>query len=409
VSRVSSTERAAAAAVAAVAFLLAWWGLHHGWYERDQIVDLPVYERYGAAMEAGRTPYADFELEYPPLALPVFALPSLLSDDSAGYRVWFETLMAACGVAAVLGAALVLRAVGAGRARTWAALVAVAVSPLLLGSVILSRFDLWPAALTVLALAALAARRLRLGAVVLGLAIAAKLWPAVLLPLAILLARRRSAREAAVAGSLCAAAVALAYLPFVLADPGGVLESLDRQLSRPLQIESLGAGVLLALHPLGPALAVESSHGSQNLAGTGTDLLAAVLSLAQAAALVWVWASFARGPATPERLVRHAVAAVTAFVAFGKVLSPQFLIWLLPLVPLVRSRTAAALLAAACVLTQLWFPYRYWDLALRLDGFVSALVLLRGLALVALLAVLLRDTEPVPARSPSPAPSPGRT
>ena len=51
-----------------------------------------------------------------------------------------------------------------------------------------------------------------------------------------------------------------------------------------------------------------------------------------------------------------------AFVALGKVLSPQFLIWLVPLVPLVRGRrglAAAAMLGAAMLLTQAWFPDRY--------------------------------------------------
>ncbi len=52
---------------------------------------------------------------------------------------------------------------------------------------------------------------------------------------------------------------------------------------------------------------------------------------------------------------------MTAFVAFGKVLSPQFLIWLIPLVPLVVCSAAVGALAAALVLTHLWFPDRYWS------------------------------------------------
>jgi len=82
---------------------------------------------------------------------------------------------------------------------------------------------------------------------------------------------------------------------------------------------------------------------------------------------------------------------VAAFIAFGKVLSPQFLIWLLPLVPLVRGRrglTASAVLALALVLTQLWFPYRYWRLALQQDAIASWLVFARDLVLVALVFVL---------------------
>jgi hypothetical protein len=48
------------------------------------------------------------------------------------------------------------------------------------------------------------------------------------------------------------------------------------------------------------------------------------------------------------------------------------------------------LLGAALVLTQLWFPSRYWDLARDLDAFPSTLVLLRDLSLVAVLVVLVR-------------------
>ena len=82
---------------------------------------------------------------------------------------------------------------------------------------------------------------------------------------------------------------------------------------------------------------------------------------------------------------------MAAFIAFGKVLSPQFLIWLLPLVPLVRGRrglAASAVFAVALVLTQLWFPYRYWRLALQQDAIASWLVFARDLVLLLLVAVL---------------------
>jgi len=78
-------------------------------------------------------------------------------------------------------------------------------------------------------------------------------------------------------------------------------------------------------------------------------------------------------------------------VAFGKVLSPQFPIWLIPIVPLVRGRRgllACALLAVALLLTQTWFPFRYFRLALDFEPGLSWLLLARDLALVALVAVL---------------------
>jgi hypothetical protein len=394
----------AAALAAAAVFLVSWALLHRGFYAEEEIVDIPVYETYGNAIERGNVPYRDFQLEYPPGALPVFALPSLLSErrDRAAFRRAFERVMAVCGVAAVLLAALLLAGLGASRARVVAALGAIAVFPLLLGNVVLTRFDLWPVALVLAALAALAWRRDRLGFGLLGGAVAAKLFPVVLVPLALSLVwRRRGRREALLCLGVFGAVVALAFLPFLALAPDGVAYAFGRQLGRPLQIESLGSASLLAAHHLlGLDLEMRSGHGSQNLAGTLPALLAFALSLAQLGVLAWIWL---RRPTTAEALVRWSAAALVAFVALGKVLSPQFLIWLAPLVPLVAGRRgvqAATLLALALVLTQLWFPYRYWDLALGFDGVASALVLARDLVLVALLVVLVRDRGRAPARSP---------
>jgi hypothetical protein len=85
------------------------------------------------------------------------------------------------------------------------------------------------------------------------------------------------------------------------------------------------------------------------------------------------------------------------------VLSPQFLIWLIPLVPLVGGRrglAASGLLAAALVLTQLWFPFRYWELALEFEPAASVLVLARDLVLVALTLTVAARVRPGRARSP---------
>ena len=384
-----------AAALAASLFLVSWSLLHTGWYDENEIVDIPVYERYGDAIESGAVPYRDIRPEYPPGALTAFAVPALLSDDEEGFRDVFEWLMAACGVAAVLLAAVALAGLGASRARTAASLALVAGFPLLLGSVVLTRFDLYPAALVAGALAALVHDRHRLGFGVLGAAVVVKLYPAVLLPLAAAYVwRRRGRREALVCLGVAAGVVVLTFLPFLVVAPEGVAHSVGRQLSRPLQIESLGAALYLAAHHLfGLDVEMRSGHGSQNLHAVGAGVAAVLLSLVQLGALAWIWL---RRPGSAEELVRWSAAALVAFVALGKVLSPQFLVWLVPVVPLVaglRGLRAAALLAGGLVLTQLWFPSRYWDLARELDPLPSGLVLARDLLLVALLVVLLRASN----------------
>jgi uncharacterized membrane protein len=381
------TPDLARTAIAVLLFLVAWGALHVGFYEREQIVDTPVYESYGQAMEEGQVPYRDFALEYPPGALPVFLAPALADSD---FRVVFEWLMALCGCGLVVAVALAGRRLGYG----FGTLVFVALSPLAIGSVILTRFDLWPAMLASFALAALVHDRLRLGHGLLGASIAAKLYPAVLLPLTVAYVwRRRGRREGIVCAALAVGVPIAAYLPFAVVAPEGVVRSLGRQLSRPLQVESLGSAVLLAARDLfGTGVEIGSSHGSQNLVGTSADVFAVALSVAQIAVLAWLWLRFARSRETPSpaMLAVHAAAAITAFVALGKVLSPQFLIWLVPVVVLARRWSANAMLAAALVLTQIWFPFRYWDLVRELDPRVSWLVLARDLVLLALLATLAR-------------------
>ena len=127
---------------------------------------------------------------------------------------------------------------------------------------------------------------------------------------------------------------------------------------------------------------------SQNVSGSGAHAAEILSGIAQVGALLAIWWLYARGPQTRERLVAYAAAAVTAFIAFGKVLSPQYLVWLIPLVPLVRSRGAQVLFVAALVLTQVEFPARYWQLANDLRPSIVAVVLARDLVLVVLTGLL---------------------
>jgi hypothetical protein len=389
----------AAAFSAIVLFIVSWTLLHVGFYKDKKIIDTPVYQRYGNAMADGKVPYRDFKVEYPPGALPVFALPGLAEpgrdqDVSRGFRRTFETLMWLCGAAALLAMAVVLRALRRPRREVWLALLLAAVAPLALGSVILSRFDLWPAALVVAALAALVSGRLRIGHAFLGLGVTAKLYPAILIPLGLAYVWKRAGRrEALTCLAVAAGVIAAVFLPFVVVAPGGVWDSLTGQFERPLQVESLGSALLLAAHHLfGVGVTADTSHGSQNLAGTAADAVAIGTTVAQIAALSWIWITFARGPASGDLLVRASAAALCAFIAFGKVLSPQFLIWLIPVVPLVRGRRgflASGLLVAALVMTQLWFPFRYFRLAIDFEEGLSFLLLARDLTLVGLTLLLV--------------------
>ena len=400
-------------AVLAVAVGLAWESAPR------QVSDVSLYRTYGERIAHGRVPYRDFDVEYPPGALVVLAAPALFTESLRGYRIGLVALLASIGAVGIVLVDLILGVLGRSRRERNLTSFALALSPLVLGAILVSRFDLLPATLTVAVVLALLVGRMRLGGVLLGVAVAVKLYPGVLLPIAATWAAARAGRRAAIElVGLTLGVALLAYLPFVLVAPGGVVHSLAHQASRPLQIESLGSSLLLAAHHVaGLDLSWSSGHGSQNLDGGAASALAMLSSLAAAAVLVVVWWWHARGPVSGEGLVRASAAAVLAFVALGKVLSPQFVIWLIFLVPLVGGRSgrvASALTALACVLTALWFPLRYWSLVREFDALASWLLVGRNLSLVAaLVAVTIPLSRAargrVPLRSRLPGPSADRT
>ena len=86
-------------------------------------------------------------------------------------------------------------------------------------------------------------------------------------------------------------------------------------------------------------------------------------------------------------------AAALAFLALAKVISPQFMTWLLPLVPLLAGRVgriAAALLAASMILTQ--FELLGWE-GLHVDSWAVWLLLTRNILLLLLLVVVARELK----------------
>jgi uncharacterized membrane protein len=373
------------AAIVAVALVAAVWGLLHvAWYDHGQIVDYGVYQHYGySVVHDHAVPYRDFALEYPPGALPVFIVPSFAAVSQ--YQHVFQLLMAICLVAAVLA----VFSIAGPRAA-----LATALAPLALGSVILSRFDLWPAALAVLGLAAVLRGRRLASALLVGTAVAAKFWPILLVPLvAVWIARSAGGRAAGRWLGVTAATVAAWFLPFLVLSPHGVAHAFHEQFARPLQLESLGAAVLIAIHHLaGTTLHMQGSFGSLNVTGPGTHAAAIAATGITVLVLAALYVAYGRSDADEDDLLRFSAAVVAVTIAFGKVFSPQFLIWLLPLVPLVRGlrgAVATGLLYVSLVLTQIWFPHRYWDLAYHFAAAPSVELLLRDLTVVGLAAVLV--------------------
>jgi len=358
--------------------------------------DVRFYETWGSMIAAHLVPYRDFRIEYPPGALITFVAPVYLRK-LAGYHGtyydWFRVEILVIGLLAELAMAWALAALGASRRRAYAALCLAGVAPALLGPIALSRFDYWPALFAVAAVAALAARRPMLACGFAAAGAVAKVYPLVLVPVVLVELWRQGGARAVARGAALVAAVAGALAgPLALVGSHGIAWALHRQSARPLQVESLGAAFFAAAHQLAHVhLRVVKSAGSDNLVGSGPHLAVTLTNLATVLALLAVYALYARSGQSREQAVAACAAAVTAYIAFSKVFSPQYLVWLAPLVPLVGGRRglrASALLVAVLGLTQIWEPYRYYDYYKHFAPWLTGLVVARDLLVVALLVVL---------------------
>jgi Glycosyltransferase family 87 len=374
------------AAPAVALFVVCCAVVRGGLFDDHPYGDAALYGHYAHEMTSGRWPYGDFFDEYPVFAQPLFVVVRLLPG---AFTDTFKWTMAVCGAIAILLLLAAMQRLGAPSVRLLAAAAVAGASPVLVGPVFLNTYDLFAAALTAAAVLAFVLRRERLAYVLLALAVAAKVYPLVLLPLVLVDTWERGGRDAVKRAVVWFAGVlALVHLPFLVVGPGGLRYSYWLQLRRGLEVESLAGGFLLVLDRVGlhQVTMRDESPGSRNVVGTLADALATLSSLVVIAAVILVvWLYVRRN----RDFLLAAGAAVTAFVAFGKVLSPQYVVWLVPIVP-AAGVAASAGLVAVLALTHAEFN-RFAASHGTVDNWghvVSWWVLVRDLALVALFVLL---------------------
>jgi uncharacterized membrane protein len=368
---------------------LPWVGL----WNPNGVADTGLYGLYGSHMAHGLMPYRDFFVEFPPGALPALVIPAL---PGSNYVVWFKIFEFLCGAATLVCLGIILARLRVSQRNMCIALGLAALAPAVLGAITLNSFDYWPAFLMTAAIAALVSGRHTIAFALLGAATAAKLFPAALLPLALLFAIAQLGRNRW-RGPLIAYACTLGAIvaPFAILGPGGLRFSFNVQLRRGLQLESLGASILATAHHFG----AYDAHFTPNLpyaqlSGTTASAVATASTVVMVAAIALVAWLYHRTAGEASDVVDAAAATVVAIVAFAKVISPQYLLWLVALVAAaaLRRRAAAPLLVGVLGLTQIWVPGRFRELQ-DLEWVTWAL-LARNLLLVALFAVLvtgLRD------------------
>jgi hypothetical protein len=272
---------------------------------------------------------------------------------------------------------------------------------IVLGALVAWRYDILPAVLSAAAFALVVARRPGLSGIALGAAVAAKLYAA---PLALLFVGWflvRGERAAAIRfGAGVGAIGAVLLAPLALVD-GLDLSFVRHQLDRGLQIESVPAGIAGLAHLLGVDAIVRPGFGADQVESPLTEpLLALFGTLAPLAVALVVGVGVLRlreeqtsGGANVRTLAALVAATLLAVITTNKVLSPQYLIWLLPFAPLL-SRWPRVLMIGAAALTAVEFPFLYDGLQ-ELEAGAVLVLNLRNAVLVATLAWLVVEARPL--------------
>ena len=320
-------------------------------------------------------PFHMLPIEYPPLTLVPFSL-ALLAPLSY-YQLVFSFLMA---LMAVLVYWLLLRYGPRGAGLIFALY--------LLGGAVATahvRFDLLPAALTLISLIAAERRHWVSAYVALACGVLLKIYPMLLLP--VLFVAEQQAEERM---GLPPQFLPLTELPrslwhtlqnirqwqwkhcllflgvvggvtgiFALLNfQGAIVTQLAYFARRPVQVESSGSTLLWLTTLFGASLKITNEYGSINIVNPFSSIVSLISTVLLLVGFVYCmlmqWHK-------KMDVVQTGIALIFVFIATGKVFSPQYVIWLIPLLAYVGAFDVFWFFfwGPAAVLTTVIFAYFY--------------------------------------------------
>lgn len=339
---------------------------------------------------AGKLPYRDHVFEYPPYAIPIFLFPRVFGQGN--YLEGFVAL--AFGADWVVK--LLLFSIGFRQSKTARALL-----PLLLYCAAvpfihffyLQRYDVWPALISLVGIWLFCSKRYFTSGLAVSIGVGVKLYPVLFVPPLLILAMRQGNGKQFLLG-LVSGLLPIGLLSFYLP----WWRFAEFQTARGLQVESLYAALLWLGHLLGvvkvrwaytykwyEVLGVPASNllpwaRGLFLAGVGVSTLV-VMRLAMKLQ-----------NSSVAQIARLMLIPLLAFVAFNQVLSPQYMIWLLPLAALGSlegSPWALCAISLATFMTSLFFPVTDYFSGLNL--YETSVLLGRDFILIAVWISLIAE------------------
>lgn len=370
--------------------------------------DVTTYYEYSRFTVSGKIPFLDFQMEYPPFALIFFLLPWLVLYPAGGlrgefydnrdfYAAIFHVECFLLEIATMWLAYRLLRKLYPSvRPSAFARpLLYYTLGVLAISLYMLQRFDIGASFLLLLGLYLIYDQKPGWAGVALALGTGAKLYPAIALPLGLIyLWRYKDDHKAAwrCLSGFCLAGVVIT-LPALLISPGGLLAFLKYHSERGIEIESIYATVAVLGHysNLAPATSIvdHSSIGFASPWNSSLSSLSTLLTIGGLLAIVALAWRCARidYQLRSDWLIQVTVLGVLWFILANKVLSPQYMIWLLAFVPFWKG-SKQPLFLIALLLSFIPFPLLSAEL-FRLDWKPMVVLVVRNGILIIIFWQLL--------------------
>lgn len=292
---------------------------------------MAVYYDYAKKYLAGEIPYSDYNIEYPPGAFILFTIPILFAKSIVGYQIAFASMVS---VFILLGGYLLYKKENS--------------NPLFLFSIflffcrpqhILQRFDIIVGVLIILSVIAFIKNKNYISFSALGVATAIKFFPIIILPF--YLAKTSFLKTRIKNMAIFSLVIVLIVSPFMFKlymtnKLDGLTYFWNYHKSRGIQVESTWSSLAILLSPSRENLKSNLSFGAWNIESSLTPVFTKLAFYILSLTLIF-YLFTVNLIKSIDRKDMHIICFIVigSFIFLNKVFSPQFVLWLVPIFPLV--------------------------------------------------------------------------
>jgi hypothetical protein len=340
--------------------------------------DVDLYNFWAKGLVKGIFPIDDQMWQYPPLAGVVFAIPQWIFGNAlTGFIIFmiiFDLLIL-----------ITLLITGLNRFKFNSSYTSInglsgawfwILWPILMGPLVLTRFDVVPTFFALLALIVLSNRKIRpyLSGFLLGIGALVKLWPMLLF----VIYPKNTIKKV----STSFVSTIVLVILFMSTWSVGFTNFLNNQTSRGLQVESIAATPFVLAKLFGANVEYPFRYGSLEVQALYANQIGFLLNLFTLIVFMILFILNYQNKLNHLNLFDKALVIVMISIALSRVFSPQFWVWIggLAALALINKETklkkVIVLLSISAFITQLIYPGQYVQL-LSGDVFATLLQLMR--------------------------------